>query len=545
MTKRYHFAFVVICLALLSFLVACGGQPEAAPPEAEPAEEQPAEEPAEPEEAEPTEAVAPAEPTEAEAPAEEPTEAPPAEMEEVTLSMILVAPEDRWTFLLDAAEAKFEADHPEIDIVVDAQVLPFGDRLTQLRAAAAGGTPLDIVSLDQPEVGEFAAAGFTTDLTEWINRDLDGLSDWRPAHRAATLYNGGYHAIWAWTDARVMWYWKDLVEQAGVDPATDMTTWEDYIAACQTLNEALAGENIQGCLQIGQPWISDWTLPYVWEQGGDIGLDVNADLAAGAGAAEAWVPTFDSEAWVSALQFTRDQIDAGITPFTEHQFGTEFVARSFATTLDGTWVYGAAKTGDADMANLGLVAAFPVPSADVETATMAGGWTLAIPSTSEHAETAWEFLKAMLDVSTLGAMQVQYGYLPTETSFAEGLNADFAAYWNEGGDDRWAALQGLLPNAYGRPSFPTWPEVGAAITEMIQRVQFEDVDPQTAATEAQQTVLVDILGWPEGTTVSLLDDSDEACPTAETDRLIGAVTPWQQAADANGNGQICSSVTLP
>jgi ABC-type glycerol-3-phosphate transport system substrate-binding protein len=109
--------------------------------------------------------------------------------EAVTLRMILVAPEDRWNTLLEAAQEKFAAEHPDTELSLDVQILPFADRLTQLRAAAIAGTPLDIVSLDQPEVGDFAAAGFTSDLTE----------------RIEPRFEGGWHAIWAWTDARVMW----------------------------------------------------------------------------------------------------------------------------------------------------------------------------------------------------------------------------------------------------------------------------------------------------------------------------------------------------
>lgn len=484
-------------------------------------------------------------------PAEQPkaTEAPPTEAkpakEKVTLSMILVAPEDRWNFLLGEAEKKFEAANPNIDVEVDAQILPFGDRLTQLRAAATAGTPLDIVSLDQPEVGEFAAAGFTTDLTDWINRDLNGLADWLPAHRAATMYQGGWHAIWAWTDARVLWYWKDLVEEAGVDPATDMRTWDGYIESCQKLDQALGDQGIEGCLLIGQPWIADWTLPYAWMNGGDIGVDVNTDLASKQGAAEAWIPTFDSDAWVKALEFTRRQVDAGIDPFTEHQFGPAFADRRFATWLGGTWVYGRVRGSGADMSNLGLVAAFPVPSPDVTTATMAGGWTLAIPSTSKNPDLAWEFLKAMLQPDTLGAMQTQFGYLPTEESFATGLENQFASYWNEGGIDRWSELQSLAPHAYGRPSFPTWPQVASAITDMVQKVMFEDADPKAAAQTAQQTVLVDVLKWPAGTRVEIHDDANGSCEHSDVDRLISAVTPWQKDTDANGNGNICSHVVLP
>jgi multiple sugar transport system substrate-binding protein len=465
--------------------------------------------------------------------------------ESVTLRMILVAPEDRWTFLLDAAKEKFAQEHPDIELEIDAQVLPFSDRLTQLRAAAVAGTPLDIVSLDQPEVGDFAAAGFTTDLTERIERDLDGLSDWLPAYRTATEYEGGWHAIWAWTDARVMWFWKDLVDEAGVDPTTDLVTWEGYLEGCKKLDTALSGDQVSGCLLIGQPWIADWTYPYVWMSGGEIGVEVNADLAEQQGAAEAWVPALGSEAWTKALQFTREQVDAGIEPYTEHQFGTEFVNRSFAVSLDGTWVLGTLKEAGADLSKVGMIGAFPVPSEDTATATMAGGWTLAIPATSEQPDVAWDFLKAMLDISTLGRMQTEFGYLPTRASFTEELQEDFESFWNEGGVDRWAELQALASHAYGRPSFPSWPQVSSAVTNMVQSVMFDDKAPDAAARDAQQTALVDVLQWPDGTTFELHDDGGGSCADEKMDRLIAAITPVEQATDADGSGMICSHVVLP
>jgi multiple sugar transport system substrate-binding protein len=468
-----------------------------------------------------------------------------AAQEAVTLRMILVAPEDRWKTLLEAAQEKFAADHPDIELSLDVQILPFADRLTQLRAAAIAGTPLDIVSLDQPEVGDFAAAGFTSDLTERIDQDLDGLSDWLPAYREATRFEDGWHAIWAWTDARVMWYWKDLVEAAGIDPATDMATWQSYLESCQKIDEAVSDQNASGCLLIGQQWIADWTFPYVWMSQGDIGFAVNAELAKDQGAAEAWVPSLASEAWIEALQFTRDQVGAGIEPFTEHQFGTEFVNRSFAVSLDGTWVLGALKGAGADLGNVGMIGAFPVPSADTTTATMAGGWTLAIPSTSENPDVAWEFLKAMLDISTLGRLQTEFGYLPTRASFTTELEGQFTSFWNEGDVDRWAELTELAPHAYGRPSFPSWPQVGAAITDMVQNVMFDDKDPQAAAQDAQHTVLVDVLAWPAETTVEVHDDAGGGCEHADLDRQLPALTPVQRTADADGSGTFCSHVVLP
>lgn len=464
----------------------------------------------------------------------------PLAAESLELSLVLVSPADRWDYILEKAEQAFEANHPDIDLQVNAQILPFGDRLTLLRAAAVGGTPLDIVSLDQPEVGDFANAGFTADLTPYIERDLDGLSDWFPAYADATRFDGGWHALWAWTDARVLWYWKDLVDKAGVDPAADMTTWDDYLDSCQKLDAALAGDAIEGCLLIGKSWIADWTLPYVWMSGGDLGQYVDTAAAEAAGAKEAWVPTFDSQAWIDALSFTKAQVDAGVEPFTEHQFGPAFTARRFATWLGGSWVYGAVASSGADMSNLGLVAAFPTPEAGGDTATMAGGWTLSIPSTSEHPEEAWEFLKIMLSEDVMGAAQVKFGYLPVRKSFAENLASDFAEVWNDGDDSRWAALDALADKSYGRPAFPSWPAVGSAITDMVQNVMFNGMAPEEAAANAQEQVLEGILGWPAGTTISLVDDDAGSC--GDGGRLISAVTPVQTAADADGSGSICSVV---
>ena len=462
-----------------------------------------------------------------------------ASADEVTLDLVLVSPADRWEYILKKAEAVYEQAHPGTDLKLNTQILPYGDRLTRLRAAGAGGTPLDIVSLDQPEVGEFAAAGFTTDLTPYIDRDLDGLSDWLPAFRDGTRFNGKWHAIWAWTDARVLWYWKDLVKEAGIDPAKDMRTWQGYLDSCKKLNEKLSGKGTEGCLLIGKPWISDWTLPYVWTQGGDIGQPVDPDAAKQAGAAEAWVPTLDSQAWIDALTFTKQQVDAGIKPFTEHQFGPEFVSRRFATSLDGTWVYGLLAKSKAKMDDVGLVAAFPTQKEGAETATMAGGWTLAIPATSKQPDVAWEFLKDMLDVKVMGEAQAKFGYLPVRKSFATGMEKEFASFWNQGGDKRWEALQELADHAFGRPNFPKWPAVGTAISDMVQAVMFNGADPAETAASTQQQVL-DLLQWPEGTTVAMTDDKGGKCDAGG--RLVNAVTPIQKAADKDGSGAFCTAI---
>ena len=62
---------------------------------------------------------------------------------------------------------------------------------------------------------------------------------------AGNLYKGKTYGIWARTDITGLWYWKDLLNKAGVDP-NSFTTWNGYIASAKKLNEVLKSQDIQG-----------------------------------------------------------------------------------------------------------------------------------------------------------------------------------------------------------------------------------------------------------------------------------------------------------
>ena len=76
----------------------------------------------------------------------------------------------------------------------------------------ANGTPIDIISLDQIWLGEFANESYITDLTNRAD-SWGGLSDWYQQTYDDNLYNGKIYGIRAWTDIRSIWYWKDLLNQ--------------------------------------------------------------------------------------------------------------------------------------------------------------------------------------------------------------------------------------------------------------------------------------------------------------------------------------------
>ncbi len=167
-----------------------------------------------------------------------------AQKQQVTLTAIVAEPKERWDILFTDALQKLREKHPDMDIQVDYRVLPYDATRTQILTAMVGRTPIDLISVDQIWLGEFAEGEFLTDLTERANT-WGKEKDWYKTNWDGGKYNNKVYGIWAWTDVRAMWYWKDLLSQASLDP-NSLKTWNGYITDAKQLNDALKGQGIQG-----------------------------------------------------------------------------------------------------------------------------------------------------------------------------------------------------------------------------------------------------------------------------------------------------------
>ena len=137
-------------------------------------------------------------------------------------------------YSLQRSAQKLNEKHPDMDIKIDYTVLPYDATRTQLLTAMAGRTPIDLVSVDQTWLGEFAQGGFLSDLTDRA-KSWGKEKDWYQTNWEGGKYNGKLYGIWAWTDIRAMWYWKDLLSKAGISPDS-LKTWNGYIADAKQLN---------------------------------------------------------------------------------------------------------------------------------------------------------------------------------------------------------------------------------------------------------------------------------------------------------------------
>src|SRR5918994_5873603 len=121
-----------------------------------------------------------------------------------------------WNLILQPALDELNRRHPEMNIQIE-YAEPYGEYRNSILDRLSNGDPVDIISLDQIWLGEFAEKGLlrnlTADFEQWGR-----MGDLYEANLDGCVYNNTIYGLWLWTDIRGMWYWKDMLQEAGVDP---------------------------------------------------------------------------------------------------------------------------------------------------------------------------------------------------------------------------------------------------------------------------------------------------------------------------------------
>jgi len=413
-----------------------------------------------------------------------------AQKEQVTLRALLdnLAHPGRWDTLIQPALQKLRESHPDIDIQIGYQESPYNETRNTILTALTNQTPVDLVSVDQIWLGEFAEKGILTDLTNRTEK-WGRSSDWYQANWDGGSHNKKIYGIWAWTDVRGMWYWKDLLKKADVDPES-LSSWSGYLAAAKKLEEKLGGNGTEGMYLVADSHSPDLWYPYLWMLGGEI-LEYNDGHPT---KGRYWFPAYNSSQGVRALEFLREQVNVGIKPQVNalHQ-AQDFVNRKFAVSIDGSWVPGEFPLEQRNQLEklVGFLPIFPISSNETnQTATMMGGWELSIPASSTHKDLAWELITIMLDPKNLAQWLVKFGYLPTQSVTGE-------AYTNSSQSlsfPYYDKMKSMVPLGHVRPSIAEYPMIAEHIRQAIHDVLSGGKDPRQALQDAASKSAKD-LGW--------------------------------------------------
>ena len=267
--------------------------------------------------------------------------------------------------------------------------------LSQLMPAVRGGTGPDVFYLDRFTASQFAAIGLLQDLTPFIQKDDPNLGQkYLPFAWGEVLFRDHPYALPFNTDSRVLFYNKDALQQAGIDPSVlDPSHGPITIDQLQQIAFKFNHKDSRGSYdRIGfVPW-TDQASHTTWA------MDFNAQFFD----PKTCQITPTEPAMVKALQLQYDwagkmgkeQVDtffATFAPDNAPPTVNPFFSGHLAMTITGNWELQSLQEY-APKVHYG-VTYIPVANAGDKPSTWSGGFALAMPQGSHNPDGAYKFMR--------------------------------------------------------------------------------------------------------------------------------------------------------
>jgi fructooligosaccharide transport system substrate-binding protein len=246
----------------------------------------------------------------------------------------------------------------------------------KINAAVASNTLPDIMSIDGPNMANYAASKIIVPIDEYYTKDE--MSDFVPSLTQQGTYNGKFYSVGMNESSVVLFYNKKIMKDNGIEPPTSIDkawTWDDWY----NVMKKTAKNGIMGTNMINDK--GEW-MPYCFEQ---FWISNGTDLVNKEGTqAEGYV---NGEKGLEAANFLAKLAKEKL--FNIDPTPTEFEEGKAATKLGGPWNI----PGFKNFPNLDWgMTYYPKKAGGVQTAP-SGSWALAVTSGSKHPKEAVEVIK--------------------------------------------------------------------------------------------------------------------------------------------------------
>jgi multiple sugar transport system substrate-binding protein len=353
-----------------------------------------------------------------------------------------------WAELLSACGDK-------TGVTIDRQVFPRDELIQKVLLGAQQKQLPGILTVDNPDLQQVAATGALVPLTDY-GVTTEGLY----ANIVdAGSYEGEVYGIAPGINGMALFYNKDLLSAAGVEPPTNWAEVKE--AAAKLTGNGVYGIAFSAVANEEGSWQFE---PWFWGAGADL-------------------TKLDSPEGVRALQFWVDLVSSGsasksVVQWTQGDANDQFVAGKAAMQQNGVWNLGSL---DEAGINYGIV---PIPKPDGGPAPgPMGGEVLTIPATDEATQAAaGKVVNCMLADDAMTRWGELRAYIPSREAVAQQAatkNPNMASFVEA------AAAERSRP---GPPANlgPNYNKVSQALWNAIQSALTGGKSPQEALTEAQQ-----------------------------------------------------------
>jgi multiple sugar transport system substrate-binding protein len=374
----------------------------------------------------------------------------------------------------------------ETGIDVEVQLVGWDVQFDRIRNAAVSGKGPDVTQAGTTQVPFFAALGGFDDLSDRVD-EIGGDGAYAPGVWQTTQVSGrdGVYAVPWFTEARSIYYRKDLLRKAGVDPETAFTDWDAFKATLRKLKDSGAVDNKE-TYAYGSPGKQAFDLvhhvmPFVWDAGG-------AELSE-----DATTSTIDSPEAQEGVEFIADLLPEGLYDPTAlekdaQQVEDSFKAGRLAVWIGGPWVLAARERKDDDTwaaevrSNVGVA---PMPAGPSgEAYTFVGGSNLMMFENAANKDAAWQLMQYLSEDDTQTAYADLMGMFPARLDPQEQASQKDANY---------AAFYEAIQDGRTYAPIPQWGQVETAyrtrfgnILDMAAGVGKQDYSSDAVAEELQE-----------------------------------------------------------
>ncbi len=375
--------------------------------------------------------------------------------------------------------ANFNEENPAIQVEIVR--IPPGEEadVSKLMTAVRGGVGPDVYLFNRPFTSQRSADGLLQDLSPFIG-DEDLGSNYLPFAWDEVLFNGKPYALPFDTDARALYYRKDILSEAGIDPAEfDPGNGPITLTRLKEIATQLNQENAQGnYTRLGfVPWF-DQGWHYTW------GYDFGGSFFD----AEACQVTPDDPNIVQAFTFIQDwaktfgvgKIQTFVSSYNRPEAPPQqhpFITGRIPLMVSGDW-FVASMARYAPDADYGITY-IPVPEEGDKPSTWSAGWSVVMPQGAKEPEAAYTFMRYFAGEEGQRIYTRETQHFPTWASLLEEANLY---------DARHAFFNDLLADSKSLALVPVGALYWDELTSAQESVYLDQVTPAAALSAVKARV---------------------------------------------------------
>jgi multiple sugar transport system substrate-binding protein len=361
---------------------------------------------------------------------------------------------------------QFEKENPSIK--VNLTDLTWSDGHEKIVVAFGSNNAPDVLELGSDWLPEFSYQDVLLDVTLEAEKIKKEFMMWEPATiRNPTDASQKIFGFPWILDTRVLFYNKDLMKRAGLDPDKPPKTWDELLEYCKAVNRLKPEAYGFGINSAERHRLYKKFLPFLWANGGEI---LSPDKKES---------KINSDRSVQALEFYKKLTQNGMID-TQAMLDEAFKHDKMGFVISGGWLLNDLRKNYPQL-NFGICL-MPKPGSDQGTpASFAGGEFLMINKKTQNPQEALKLIEFLIRKDNCLKVCQAIG-----SGFPSARGAEQDSYYRNNPD--LSTFQEQLKYAVSPPPHPQWVYMEEIIEKAVEEVMYDKKSPKDALDQAKAEI---------------------------------------------------------